>query len=163
MVAEEGTGSLSTALHLQAGPTSWTPDLGLMPRKEAGRCRTDAEFKLQIDNNTLRLLLADLAREEQLGETRQLRLSAVPCGTAIQPVWAYPQAELLSALASPQDCRPQLSRCAQPSRCSLITREKKRTQLLQPGHLKKHWESLTSGVSVPQSAIKESECFVFLK
>lgn len=80
LFVEEGVGRLSTALHLQAGPTSWTPNLGLVPRKEAGRCRTDAEFKLQIDNNTLRLLISDLAGEEQLGKTRKLHLSAVPCG-----------------------------------------------------------------------------------
>lgn len=152
-------GRLSPALHLQAGPTSWTPNLGLMPGKEAGRCRTDAEFKLQIDNNTLRLLLSDLATEEQLGKTQKLHPSAVPCGNCHTACLSTS-----TGRAAPSSClHSGLQTSAEQVLTALITREKKTAQLLQPGHLKKHWERLTSGASLPHLAVKELEWFVFLK
>lgn len=63
MSMKKGTGSLSKALHVQAGPiTSWPTNtsVDLMPRKEVWQHRTDAEFKPQIGNSS-RLLHSELA------------------------------------------------------------------------------------------------------
>lgn len=165
---EEGIGSPSTALHLQAGPTSsWTPNtsLGLTPRKEAGRCRTDAEFKLQTDNNTPRLLLSKLAMGRTVWQDMK---TTFQCSSSrrlpYSLFWAqgHKYAEHINCPHSALQTSPEQMQLPTVW-CSLITGEKQRTQLLQSGHLKKHWESLTSEVPLPQLAIKEPECFVSLK
>lgn len=134
------------ALHVQAGPTSFrTPNasLGLIPRREAWQRRTDAEFKLQIDSNSLKLQNFEL----EIGRTvwRNMK-TAFQCAfswrESLSSVCREINTQLVKASSWVQHCTVhewmQVPTAA-PHNCWWEMEDSS----YQPGHLKKHWESST--------------------